>query len=152
MKCTGKFGQVMAGENTQVFLTWNLKNKLLKKCVLWMIDSRIHKNMKISRGGSVPKTRLLWLSTQYIITVMTGDRRDELRSQFLLHSDLYKFLTIMPVWFIFFSSFLFSSVFFLGHETTYIIRVFAVYKLHYYIYWNDSLTECTKPSKLGKSI
>ena len=61
-----------------------------------MIDSRIHKNMKISRGGSVPKTRL------YIITVMTGDRRDELRSQFLLHSDLYKFLTIMPVWFIFF--------------------------------------------------
>ena len=67
-----------------------------------MIDSRIHKNMKISRGGSVPKTRLLWLSSQYIITVMTGDRRDELRSQFLLHSDLYKFLTIMPVWFIFF--------------------------------------------------
>ena len=67
-----------------------------------MIDSRIHKNMKISRGGSVPKTRLLWRSTQYIITVMTGDRRDELRSQFLLHSDLYKFLTIMPVWFIFF--------------------------------------------------
>ena len=71
VKCSGKFGQVMAGENTQVFLTWNLKNKLLKKCVLWMIVSRIHKNMKISRGGSVPKTRLLWRSTQYIITVMT---------------------------------------------------------------------------------
>ena len=92
------------------FLTWYLENKLLKKCVLWMVDSRIHRNMKTSRGGSVPEVRLLWLSTQQIrkygravlcISTMTKDCHDELGSQFLLHRDLYKFQTVRPVWFIF---------------------------------------------------
>ena len=54
-----------------------------------MIDSGIHRNMKIARGGSVPKTRLLRPSTQYIIIAMTGDRPDELGSQFLRHLDFY---------------------------------------------------------------
>ena len=66
-----------------------------------MIDSRIHRNMKIAQGGGVPTTRLLWSSTQHIITAMTEDRRYELGSQFLWHRDLYKFLTVMRVWFIF---------------------------------------------------
>ena len=78
---------------------WNLKNKLLKRCVLWMIDSRIHRNMKIARGGSVPKTRLLWPSTQYIIIAMTGDRPEELGSQFLRHLDFYHQLLFCPVLF-----------------------------------------------------
>ena len=65
-----------------------------------MIDSRIHRNMKTARGGSVPKTRLLWPSSQQIrkygrailsISTMTKDCHDELGSQFLLHRDLYKF-------------------------------------------------------------
>ena len=76
-------------------------------------------------GGSVPKTRLLCPSTQQIrkygrvilsISTMTKDCHDELGSQFLLHRDLYKFLTVRPVWFFFsfFSSFLFFfSVLFL---------------------------------------
>ena len=108
------------------FLTWYLENKLLKRCVSWMIDSRIHRNMKTARGGSVPKTRLLWPSTQQIwkygrailsISTMTKDCHDELGSQFLLHRDLYKFLTVRPVWFFFFSFFssflFFFSVLFL---------------------------------------
>ena len=65
-----------------------------------MIDSRIRRNMKTAWGGSVPKTRLLWPSSQQIrkygrailsISTMTKDCHDELGSQFLLHRDLYKF-------------------------------------------------------------
>ena len=65
-------------------------------------------------GGSVPKTRLLCPSTQQIrkygrvilsISTMTKDCHDELGSQFLLHRDLYKFLTVRPVWFFFFPFF-----------------------------------------------
>ena len=48
-----------------------------------MIDSRIHRNMKIAQGVGVPTTLLLWSSTQHIITAMTEDRRYELGSQFL---------------------------------------------------------------------
>ena len=107
-----------------------------------MIDSRIHRNMKIAQGGGVPTTRLLWSSTQHIITAMTEDRRYELGSQFLWHRDLYKFLTVMRVWFIFL---MFCFVF--GHETTYTIRVFAVFRLNYSMYWNDNLTERNKNLK-----
>ena len=72
-------------------------------------------------GGSVPKTRLLCPSTQQIrkygrailsISTMTKDCHDELGSQFLLHRDLYKFLTVRPVWFFFFLFFIISVFFF----------------------------------------
>ena len=72
-------------------------------------------------GGNVPKTRLLCPSTQQIrkygrailsISTMTKDCHDELGSQFLLHRDLYKFLTVRPVWFFFFLFFIISVFFF----------------------------------------
>ena len=83
-----------------------------------MVDSRIHRNMKTSRGGSAPEIRLLWLSTQQIrkygravlcISTMTKDCHDELGSQFLLHRDCInsKQLGQFGLFFNFFSSFLF---------------------------------------------
>ena len=34
---------------THEFSTWRLEHKLLKACVLWMNDNRIHRNIKIAR-------------------------------------------------------------------------------------------------------
>ena len=53
MKCSVKSGENVAYKNTQVFFTWRLENKLFMSCVLWLIDSRIHRNMKIARDDSV---------------------------------------------------------------------------------------------------
>ena len=46
MKFLVNSGRIVANKNTQVFFTWQLENKLLKACVLWMNDSLIHRNMK----------------------------------------------------------------------------------------------------------
>ena len=37
------------------FFIWKFENKLLKACVLWMNDSRIHRNMKIAWNDSAIK-------------------------------------------------------------------------------------------------
>ena len=151
VKCSGKFGQVMAGKNTQVFLTWNLKNNC-SSIVFYEWSTAeftrtwrflgVKASLKLGCCDFPLSTSSLWWPE---IAVMSYDRSFSYTVICINSWQLCQFG-------FFFSSFLFSSVFFLGHETTYIIRVFAVYKLHYYIYWNDSLTECTKPSKLGKSI
>ena len=55
MKRPVKSGLIVAYKNTQVFFTWQVKNKLLKACLLWMKDSRIYENMKIARDDSAVK-------------------------------------------------------------------------------------------------
>ena len=55
MKRPVKSGLIVAYKNTQVFFTWQVKNKLLKACLLWMKDSRIYGNMKIARDDSAVK-------------------------------------------------------------------------------------------------
>ena len=46
-----------------------------------------------------------------------------------------------------FICFVLFSAFFLFFETTYTIRVFAVFRLNYSMYWNDNLTERNKNLK-----
>ena len=52
------FSEIRPNRDTQKhpsFYTWQLENKLLKACVLWMNDNRIHRKMKISRDDSAVK-------------------------------------------------------------------------------------------------
>ena len=52
------FSEIRPNRDTQKhpsFYTWQLEKKLLKACVLWMNDSRIHRKMKISRDDSAVK-------------------------------------------------------------------------------------------------
>ena len=55
MKCSLKFGRVVAHKNTQIFFTWKVENKMFKASVLWMNKSRIHWNIKIARDYSAVK-------------------------------------------------------------------------------------------------
>ena len=151
MKCSDKFDQFVARENTQVFQRETWKTNCLRGVFYewstaeftgtWRLLG-VEASLKLGCCDFPLRTSSLWWPE---IAVMSYDRSFSYTVICINSWQLCQFG-------LFFSSFLFSSVFFLGHETTYIIRVFAVYKLHYYIYWNDSLTECTKPSKLGKSI
>ena len=52
VKCSVKLGRIVAHKNTQVFFTWQVENKQVKASVLWMNDSRIHRNIKIARDDS----------------------------------------------------------------------------------------------------
>ena len=54
-------------------------NKLPKAFVVWMNDSRIHRNMKIAREDSAVKTRLLWLMWPSTLT-----HRKEYQSKLLV--------------------------------------------------------------------
>ena len=54
MKRPVKSGLIVAYKDTQVFFTWQVKNKLLKACLL-LKDSRIYGNMKIARDDSAVK-------------------------------------------------------------------------------------------------
>ena len=52
VKCSVKLGRIVAHKNTQVFFTRQVENKQFKASVLWMNDSRIHRNIKIARDDS----------------------------------------------------------------------------------------------------
>ena len=115
-----------------------------------MIDSRIHRNMKTARGGSVPKTRLLWPFSQQIrkygrailsISTMTKDCHDELGSQFLLHCDLYKFSTVRPVWFFFFLIFIIP-----------VFLLFCFWKRNYIYYTSVCCVQVMKRQSKRKNL
>ena len=109
---------------------------------MWPSTRRIGKDIKISswfftRGAAD-------VISEAFLTAMTGYRHEELAAMdlrmitvTLTPSWLARILTVMPVW-LYFSSFLFYSVFFFEHETSY-----ASY---------TSVNCVWKPSKLWLSI
>ena len=97
------FSRIIAHKNKRVFLLDKVDNKLFKASVLWMNDSRIHRNMKIARDDSAANlgcsdwcgfplntSERISASSYFFtrratdvvsvacFTVMTGDHRDEL--------------------------------------------------------------------------
>ena len=109
---------------------------------MWPSTRRIGKDIKVSswffnRGAAD-------VISEAFLTAMTGYRHEELAAMdlrmitvALTPSWLARILTVMPVW-LYFSSFLFYSVFFFEHETSY-----ASY---------TSVNCVWKPSKLWLSI
>ena len=142
MKCSVQSDPIVAHENTQVFSTWLLENKLFKGCFMNEQQPNLSEHKDCS-GWQRSKTRpqwLMWPSIQHIgkdirassllfsrraadviseayLIVMTGDRHDELAALDLsmTPSWLVWVLTVTPVW-LNFSSFLFCSVLFLNTE------------------------------------
>ena len=109
---------------------------------MWPSTRRIGKDIKVSswffnRGEAD-------VISEAFLTAMTGYRHEELAAMdlrmitvALTPSWLARILTVMPVW-LYFSSFLFYSVFFFEHET---------------IYASYTSVNCVwKPSKLWPSI
>ena len=106
VKFSVKSGRIMAHKNTQVISHDNQKTKMPKVCVLWMNDSRIHRNMKISRDNSAVNLGCCdWCD----LSLNESGRISE------------QALSCYASWAIFFIIPIFCFVF--EHETSYIIRV-----------------------------
>ena len=110
----------MAGKNTQVFLTWNLKNNCSSSVFYEWSTAEftrtwrflgVEASLKLGCCDFPLRTSSLWWPE---IAVMSYDRSFSYTVICINSWQLCQFG-------LFFSSFLFSSVFFLEHETTYIM-------------------------------
>ena len=112
---------------TRKFLTWNLKNKLLKMCFMndRQPNSQEHEDCS---GWKRPKNSAV--VTFHSIHHHCDDRRSPWWARIAISPTTW-FLSSTPV----------LPCFIFGHETTYTLRVFALCKLYYCIYWSDNLSE-----------